>query len=239
MPTASWGRSCGKKAKGRDDTGEKGRRGVSRRPSTTVPPPQKPARAPLAWAKRFGRAEQQLPKPGEEGAAAPPEKAALQPSHERCQRSSAEIPDHPRAPLELKQIRHATCQPTFALLGTEAACGVGPGVVGGDQGRLLVALGVGDLPVDLVGQVPQQAHAVLHQLGRKTGSFTQSSTCPVHGHDPELAKLGPEGRAAPFQLHAPAQEGHSQALLQVVHTLLCQKALSHALVQGKAQQKFN
>lgn len=61
----------------------------------------------------------------------------------------------------------------------------------------------------------------------------------MHGHNPELPKLGPEGRVAPFQQHAPAQEGHGQSLLQEVHTLLGQKALCHTLVQGKAQQKFN
>lgn len=44
MPTASWGRSFGKKAKGRGrgNTGEKGRRGVSGHLSITIPPPQKP-----------------------------------------------------------------------------------------------------------------------------------------------------------------------------------------------------
>lgn len=44
---------------------------------------------------------------------------------------------------------------------------MGPGIVGGDKGRLLVAFSVGDLTVDLVGEVPQQAHAILHQLGRE------------------------------------------------------------------------
>lgn len=55
MPTASWGRSFGKKAKGRgrDNTQEKGRREVSGYLSTTVPSPQKPTRAPLARVKRF------------------------------------------------------------------------------------------------------------------------------------------------------------------------------------------
>lgn len=44
MPTASWGRSFGKKAKGRggDNTGEKGRCAVSGHLSITVPPPQAP-----------------------------------------------------------------------------------------------------------------------------------------------------------------------------------------------------
>lgn len=42
VPTASWGRSFGKKAKGRGNTGEKGRWGVSGHLSITVPPPQKP-----------------------------------------------------------------------------------------------------------------------------------------------------------------------------------------------------
>lgn len=62
---------------------------------------------------------------------------------------------------------------TFAFLGPEAAGIVGPGVVGGDKGRLLVALGVGDLAVDLVGQVPQQAHTILHQLGREPECLTE------------------------------------------------------------------
>lgn len=44
VPTASWGRSFGKKAKGggRGNTGEKGRCGVSGYLSITIPPPQKP-----------------------------------------------------------------------------------------------------------------------------------------------------------------------------------------------------
>lgn len=63
---------------------------------------------------------------------------------------------------------------TFAFLGPEAAGGVGPSVVGRGKGRLLVALGMGDLTVDLVGQVPQQAHAILHQLGREPERLTET-----------------------------------------------------------------
>lgn len=50
---------------------------------------------------------------------------------------------------------------------------MGPSVVGRDKGCLLVALGVGDLTVDLVGQVPKQAHTVFHQLGREPECLTQ------------------------------------------------------------------
>lgn len=62
---------------------------------------------------------------------------------------------------------------TFSFLGPEAAGIVRRGVVGGDKGCLLVALSVGDLAVDLVGQVPQQAHTVLHQLGREPECLTE------------------------------------------------------------------
>lgn len=51
---------------------------------------------------------------------------------------------------------------------------MGPSVVGRGKGRLLVALGMGDLTVDLVGQVPQQAHAILHQLGREPERLTET-----------------------------------------------------------------
>lgn len=42
MPTASWGRSFGKKRRGRGNTGEKGRCEVSGHLPITIPPPQKP-----------------------------------------------------------------------------------------------------------------------------------------------------------------------------------------------------
>lgn len=66
MPTASWGRSFGKKAKrrGRGNTGEKGRCGISGHVSVTIPPPQTPT---TACVKRFRQAKQQLPEPGKQG----------------------------------------------------------------------------------------------------------------------------------------------------------------------------
>ena len=54
---------------------------------------------------------------------------------------------------------------TFAFLGPEAAGSVWPGTVGDAGRRLLVALCLRDLPVNLVGQVPKEADAVLDKLG--------------------------------------------------------------------------
>lgn len=66
---------------------------------------------------------------------------------------------------------------------------MGPSVVGRDKGRLLVALCMGDLTVDLVGQVPQQAHTVLHQLGREPECLTQrqAAALQVYEQGPGLA----------------------------------------------------
>lgn len=43
---------------------------------------------------------------------------------------------------------------------------MGTGVVGRIEGHFLVTLCVGDLTVHLVGQVPQEANAVLHKLAK-------------------------------------------------------------------------
>ena len=56
---------------------------------------------------------------------------------------------------------------TFALAGAEAAAllaGGGGALV--DGRRLLVALTAGDFTMHMIGQVPQQTHAVLYQLRR-------------------------------------------------------------------------
>lgn len=79
MPTASWGKSFGKKAKGRGNTGEKGRRGISGHVPVTIPPPQTPT---TAFIKCFGQAKQQLPEPGKQGPLRLQRKLPLQASHE-------------------------------------------------------------------------------------------------------------------------------------------------------------
>ena len=59
---------------------------------------------------------------------------------------------------------------TFALLGAEAAALLGAGGGALVQGRGLgEALAAGDLAVDVIGQIPQQTHAVLHQLPERRG----------------------------------------------------------------------
>lgn len=94
MPTASWGRSFGKKAKGRGrgNTGEKGRRGISGHVSVTIPPPQTPT---TACVKRFGQAKQQLPEPGKQGSQRLRRKLPFS-LHPRCPSRSTETPDHPQ-----------------------------------------------------------------------------------------------------------------------------------------------
>lgn len=94
MPTASWGRSFGKKAKGRGrgNTGEKGRRGISGHVSVTIPPPQTPT---TACVKRFGQAKQQLPEPGKQGPQRLRRKLPFS-LHPRCPSRSTETPGHPQ-----------------------------------------------------------------------------------------------------------------------------------------------
>lgn len=91
----------------------------------------------------------------------------------------AKNPDRPQAPL--KQVcLYVTSQRTFALLGTETACSVGPSVVGGGQRSLLVALSMGDLTMDLVTQVSQQAHAILHQLQKARQFYSEQHMPSPH-----------------------------------------------------------
>ena len=59
---------------------------------------------------------------------------------------------------------------TFALLGAEAAALLGAGGGALVQGHGLgEALAAGDLAVHVIGQIPQQTHAVLHQLQERRG----------------------------------------------------------------------
>lgn len=94
MPTASWSRSFGKKAKGRGrgNTGEKGRRGISGHVPVTIPPPQTPT---TACVKRFGQAKQQLPEPGKQGSLHLQRKLPFRP-HTRRPSRSTKTPDHPQ-----------------------------------------------------------------------------------------------------------------------------------------------
>lgn len=46
---------------------------------------------------------------------------------------------------------------------------MGAGVVGSTEGGLLIALRMGDLAVHLIGEVPQEADTVLHQLAAENG----------------------------------------------------------------------
>lgn len=64
---------------------------------------------------------------------------------------------------------------TFALAGAEAtALLAGGGGALGEGHRLLVALTAGDLAMHMIGQVPEQTHAVLYQLhGRQEGSVVE------------------------------------------------------------------
>lgn len=55
---------------------------------------------------------------------------------------------------------------TFALSGAEAAALLGRGGALIDRNRLLIALRAWYLPMHLIGQIPQQTHAVLNQLHR-------------------------------------------------------------------------
>lgn len=94
MPTASWGKSFGKKAKGRGrgNTGEKGRRGISGHVPITIPPPQTPTTACI---KRFGQAKQQLPEPEKQRALRLQRKLPFR-LHMRCPSGSTKTPDHPQ-----------------------------------------------------------------------------------------------------------------------------------------------
>lgn len=61
---------------------------------------------------------------------------------------------------------------TFAFAGAEAATLLAGGGGALVEGRsLLVALKAGDFTMHLIGQVPQQAHAVLYQLQRWRGNI--------------------------------------------------------------------
>ena len=76
VPTASWGRSFGKKAKGRGrgNTGDKGRCGVSGHLSITIPPPQKPT---ISLCQMLWVSQTVAPKVREARTTASPEKAAV------------------------------------------------------------------------------------------------------------------------------------------------------------------
>lgn len=55
---------------------------------------------------------------------------------------------------------------------------MGPSIAGRDHRCLLVVFSMGDLTVDLVGQVSQQTHTVLHQLERNSESLSWSRHMP-------------------------------------------------------------
>lgn len=228
MSTASWGRSFGKKAKrrGRGNTGKKGRRGVSGHLSITNPPPQKPT---ISLCQMLWVSKAVVPKA--RGGRPVHLQRKLQFSlHTREARVGAQRPQttlklHCSRCLHPTSLHAAVTQRTFALLGTKAARSMGPSIVGWGQRCLLVTLSMGDLTVDLVGQVSQQTHTVLHQLERKPNSLTWSSTCPSHVSDrvphhslqPRARSRGSELGPGHMQLHLrwswsipPSQSRHGQ-----------------------------
>lgn len=91
---------------------------------------------------------------------------------------------------------------------------MGFSIVGRGKGRLLVALGMGDLTVDLVGQVPQQAHTILHQLGREPERLTETLGAAL-----QVCERGPDSA---FSLKL--KENSSQDLTQADWEALTQPA---------------
>lgn len=99
------------------------------------------------------------------------------------------LPHHPHR-------LHSRQALTFTLLGTKAAGGLGARAIGRIERGFLVVLCIGDLTVHLVGQVPQEADTVFHQLAKRQRTF-QLKVRLRRSQGPWQAGLGvfsPEGK---------------------------------------------